>query len=142
MAARSESSLLPAIWNYRHPVAFSAEVTDKPHAATLLDQRLLLARLCDRPACFRDVYMHRGTPFPPGWIDAEELVCAYHGSARRRRGLHVHPRVVWFRPSVQRRGSLIESLDMGPAASLAEEEPKAAGFRLPTHAIGIHGAWQ
>jgi nitrite reductase/ring-hydroxylating ferredoxin subunit len=79
VAARLESSLWPALWNYWHPVAFSADVTDKPHAAKLLDQRLVLARLGDRLACFRDLCVHRGTPLSLGWIDGEELVCAYHG---------------------------------------------------------------
>jgi phenylpropionate dioxygenase-like ring-hydroxylating dioxygenase large terminal subunit len=79
MATRLESDLWPALWRYWHPVAFAADVGEKPVAVTLLHQCLVLARLGDRLACFRDLCVHRGTPLSLGWIDGDELVCGYHG---------------------------------------------------------------
>ncbi len=68
-----------ALRRYWHPVARSNEVTDKPIQAILLDQPLVLWRSGARVAAFYDLCIHRGTPLSLGWIDAGELVCAYHG---------------------------------------------------------------
>ena len=79
MATRLESDLWPALWSYWHPVVFAPDVSEKPVAVKLLEQRLVLARLKDRLACFRDLCVHRGTPLSLGWVDGDELVCGYHG---------------------------------------------------------------
>ena len=79
MAARLESDLWPALWNYWHPVVHAADVSEKPVAVKLLEQRLVVARLEDRLACFRDLCVHRGTPLSLGWVDGDQLVCGYHG---------------------------------------------------------------
>ena len=79
MATRLESDLWPALWSYWHPVAFAADVSEKPVAVKLIEQRLVVARLEDRLACFRDLCVHRGTPLSLGWVDGDQLVCGYHG---------------------------------------------------------------
>lgn len=80
MSGPLEHQLWPALRGYWHPVAYAAEVPDgRPHAVRLLGERLVLARLADGLACFRDLCVHRATALSLGWIDEGQLVCAYHG---------------------------------------------------------------
>jgi vanillate O-demethylase monooxygenase subunit len=72
----SDWKILSRFW---HPVAFSKEVTDKPFAATLLDQRLVVYRTPQGVSVANDLCLHRGVPLSMGWIDNGELVCKYHG---------------------------------------------------------------
>ncbi len=63
-----------------HPVAFSHEVADRPVHADLLGQPLVLWRGTDRGArASLDLCVHRGTALSLGWIQGDDLVCAYHG---------------------------------------------------------------
>jgi len=66
--------------DFWHPVAV-ADAIASPVPVTLLDERLVVARLGGRPVVFRDLCIHRGTPLSLGWVDGDELVCAYHGWA-------------------------------------------------------------
>ncbi len=69
-----------ALAPFWYPVAFSHEVTNKPFAARLLDQRLVLYRMPDgKVTAARDLCLHRGTPLSLGWVDGGEIVCRYHG---------------------------------------------------------------
>jgi phenylpropionate dioxygenase-like ring-hydroxylating dioxygenase large terminal subunit len=68
-----------ALRHYWHPVARSSEVGDKPVKAKLLNHPLALWRSNGQVAAFYDLCVHRGTPLSLGWLDAGELVCAYHG---------------------------------------------------------------
>lgn len=73
----SDWQALAPFW---HPVAFSHEVTGKPFAARLLDERIVLFRLADgRVNAARDLCLHRGVPLSMGFIENDNLVCAYHG---------------------------------------------------------------
>jgi phenylpropionate dioxygenase-like ring-hydroxylating dioxygenase large terminal subunit len=65
--------------HYWHPVLRSDEVTDKPAPAKLLDQPLVIWRSNGQVAAFYDLCIHRGTPLSLGWVDTDQLVCAYHG---------------------------------------------------------------
>lgn len=65
--------------NYWHPVARSNELGDTPLAVSLLDERIVLWRTKAKVAAFRDLCIHRGTALSLGWIEDENLVCAYHG---------------------------------------------------------------
>ncbi len=66
--------------NYWYPVALASEVTDKPVAATLLDQRLVLYRTASKGVvAAADLCLHRGVPLSMGFMDRGEIVCAYHG---------------------------------------------------------------
>jgi vanillate O-demethylase monooxygenase subunit len=62
-----------------HPVAYSHDVVDKPVAATLLGEAVVLWRTVDgRAHAMRDLCIHRGTALSLGWIADDCLVCPYH----------------------------------------------------------------
>ncbi len=81
-----ETDLWPALRRYWHPVAYSSEVADAPAPVRLLEHRLVLVRLAGELVCFRDLCIHRGTPLSLGWVDGDELICAYHGWSNNRTG--------------------------------------------------------
>lgn len=63
-----------------YPVAFSREVREKPLGVKLLDERMVLYRLADDTVhAARDLCLHRGVPLSMGFIEGDNLVCAYHG---------------------------------------------------------------
>ena len=63
-----------------HPVAFSADLAERPVHADLLGEPLVLWRgSAGRPRVMSDLCVHRGTALSLGWVSGEELVCAYHG---------------------------------------------------------------
>ena len=68
-----------ALWHYWHPVSWSKEVTDKPVPVKLLDQPLVIWRANDKLAAFYDLCLHRGAALSLGWLNGDQLVCAYHG---------------------------------------------------------------
>ncbi|WP_101830476.1 aromatic ring-hydroxylating oxygenase subunit alpha [Frankia canadensis] len=69
----------PALRHGWHPVARSTEVGDEPVAVRLLGEPWVVARLDDRLAAFADRCPHRLAPLSAGRVDADELVCGYHG---------------------------------------------------------------
>jgi phenylpropionate dioxygenase-like ring-hydroxylating dioxygenase large terminal subunit len=75
---------LRACW---HPVAFSGELADRPVAANLLGEPLVLWRGADgRPRANLDLCVHRGTALSLGRVSGDELVCPYHGWRYRADG--------------------------------------------------------
>jgi len=63
-----------------YPVAFAQEVTHKPYAARLLDERVVLYRISDGSlVAARDICYHRGVPLSLGHVEGDEIVCRYHG---------------------------------------------------------------
>ncbi|MFL9914946.1 Rieske 2Fe-2S domain-containing protein [Paraburkholderia fungorum] len=66
---------------YWHPVAFAADVTDKPLGVTLLDEPLVVFRSNGQLVSARDICPHRGAPLSQGWVDNGNIVCPYHGLA-------------------------------------------------------------
>jgi phenylpropionate dioxygenase-like ring-hydroxylating dioxygenase large terminal subunit len=73
----SDWNALAPFW---HPVAFAHEVADKPFGVKLLDERIVLYRLADgKVSAARDLCLHRGVPLSMGFIEGDNLVCAYHG---------------------------------------------------------------
>jgi vanillate O-demethylase monooxygenase subunit len=66
--------------NFWHPVCFSSDVGGaKPLGVTLLDEPLVLYRAGGRVVAAKDLCIHRGVPLSFGWVEGEEVVCAYHG---------------------------------------------------------------
>src|ERR1700677_1369801 len=62
-----------------HPVAFAADVTDRPVHADLLGEALVLWRGAGRALrVMSDLCVHRGTALSLGWVAGDELVCPYH----------------------------------------------------------------
>jgi len=74
-----ESALWPELKAYWHPVAFAEDVDPGPLAVQLLDERVVVCRIGGKVRAFRDLCVHRGTPLSLGWVEEENLVCAYHG---------------------------------------------------------------
>ena len=69
-----------ALAPFWYPVAFSHEVTSKPYAARLLDERVVVYRLSDGSvAAARDICYHRGVPLSLGHVEGDEIICKYHG---------------------------------------------------------------
>ncbi|MBM4435053.1 MAG: aromatic ring-hydroxylating dioxygenase subunit alpha [Chloroflexi bacterium] len=72
---------------YWYPVARADEIGDGPMSTQLLGERLAVYRgKSGRYGAFRDLCIHRGTPLSLGWVDGDELVCAYHGWAYAESG--------------------------------------------------------
>jgi phenylpropionate dioxygenase-like ring-hydroxylating dioxygenase large terminal subunit len=73
----SDWRVLSEFW---HPVCFSSDLGGaKPFAVTLLDEELVLYRSGGQVVAAKDICIHRGVPLSFGWIDGDEVVCAYHG---------------------------------------------------------------
>lgn len=79
----SDWRTLAACW---HPVAFADEVKDKPLARVLLDEQLVVFRTAKGVCVAKDLCIHRGSPLSLGWVQGDEIVCAYHGFATRPTG--------------------------------------------------------
>jgi vanillate O-demethylase monooxygenase subunit len=62
-----------------HAVAVADEVGAAPVPVTLLDERLVVARLDGEIVAFDDQCPHRGAALSVGWIEDQALVCPYHG---------------------------------------------------------------
>jgi phenylpropionate dioxygenase-like ring-hydroxylating dioxygenase large terminal subunit len=67
---------LAAHW---YPVALSRDVSSRPVAAKLLDAPLVAYRLEEQVIVADDLCPHRGVPLSMGSMDAQGIVCAYHG---------------------------------------------------------------
>jgi len=65
--------------NYWYPVARQCDVADKPVAARLLDQRLVIYRTSQGVTVAKDLCLHRGAPLSMGRLEGDGLMCAYHG---------------------------------------------------------------
>ncbi|MEP7115410.1 MAG: aromatic ring-hydroxylating dioxygenase subunit alpha [Ilumatobacteraceae bacterium] len=73
-------NLHPEFRAFWHPVAWSYEVVDRPFAATLLGEPLVVVRRATgEVAAFADECPHRGAPLSLGRFESDELVCAFHG---------------------------------------------------------------
>jgi phenylpropionate dioxygenase-like ring-hydroxylating dioxygenase large terminal subunit len=72
---------------YWHPVSFSHDVRDQPVGTRLLDVPIVLWRSEGGSVnAMHDVCLHRGTALSIGSIDADMLVCKYHGWSYRPDG--------------------------------------------------------
>jgi vanillate O-demethylase monooxygenase subunit len=76
-----------ALAPFWYPIAHSHEVTSKPLATRLLDERVVVYRLSDGSvAAARDICYHRGVPLSLGHVEGDEIVCRYHGLRYDRSG--------------------------------------------------------
>lgn len=74
-----EAALYRGMRRCWHPVMYSSELGDGPRRAVLLDEPLVVARLGGEVRCFPDLCAHRGTALSLGWVEDDQLRCAYHG---------------------------------------------------------------
>src|ERR1700723_3723584 len=80
----SDWQALAPFW---YPVAFSHEVTNKPYAARLLDERVVVYRISDGSlVAAKDICFHRGVPLSMGHVEGDEIICRYHGLHYNREG--------------------------------------------------------
>ena len=76
-----------AILNDWHPVARSMDIPEASiRPARLLDEDLVLWRIHGEVKVWQDLCVHRGTRLSLGYLDGDELVCAYHGWTYNQRG--------------------------------------------------------
>ena len=75
-----------------HPVAYASELPEgKPFGTSLLDEAIVIWRSSDRTThAMKDLCIHRGTALSLGWIDNDNIVCAYHGWRYNADGACVH----------------------------------------------------
>jgi phenylpropionate dioxygenase-like ring-hydroxylating dioxygenase large terminal subunit len=132
---------------YWHPVAWSAEVGDQPVGATLLDEDLVIYRTSSGVVVARDLCLHRGSRLTLGWMDADDLVCTYHGWRYGADGRctripsqpsdrKISPRARLFTyPSAERYGIVWTCLSEDPAKEMPEwpeaEDPAYRWLNLP-----------
>ena len=76
-----EARLYRAMRWFWHPVMYASELTDSPQRAVLLGEPLVLVRLAGEVRCFADLCVHRGTALSLGWVEDDQIRCAYHGWA-------------------------------------------------------------
>ena len=104
----------PGDWTIlsRHwfPVASIADIGEKPVAVRLLDVPLVVYRTSGGMHVARDLCPHRGVPLSMGWVEGDEIVCAYHGL---RYGTDGFCRKIPAQPNV--RPSAIFAMTMLPA---------------------------
>jgi phenylpropionate dioxygenase-like ring-hydroxylating dioxygenase large terminal subunit len=74
-----EAALYRTMRRSWHPICYAAELGEGPRAITLLDERLVVVRLGGRVRVFPDLCVHRGTALSLGWVEGDQLRCAYHG---------------------------------------------------------------
>ena len=82
--SESDWRALAPFW---YPVAHADEVTSKPLARRLLDERVVLYRIADGSVlAARDICYHRGVPLSLGHVEGDQIVCKYHGLRYNREG--------------------------------------------------------
>lgn len=86
-----DCTFTPADWQalspFWYPVARCHEVTAKPLAVRLLDERVVVYRFSDGSvAAARDICYHRGVPLSLGHVEGDEIICRYHGLRYDREG--------------------------------------------------------
>ena len=74
-----EARLYRAMRHFWHPVLYASELGDSPKRAVLLEEPVVLVRLAGQVRCFADLCVHRSTALSLGWVEGDELRCAYHG---------------------------------------------------------------
>ncbi len=72
----SDWQILSQFW---YPIALTREVKDQPIATKLLDQALVIWRSAAGISVAADRCPHRGIPLSMGQLQADHLICAYHG---------------------------------------------------------------
>ena len=139
-----EWEVLSGFW---YPVAWSADVEDRPVGVTLLDEDLVVYRISGGVVVSRDLCLHRGSRLTLGWIEGDELICRYHGwrygvdgrctripSQPPERKISPQARLFTF-PVIERYGLVWTCLSAEPKNDLPEwheaEDPSYRRLGLP-----------
>jgi vanillate O-demethylase monooxygenase subunit len=153
--ASGEARLYRSMRRHWHPVAYADEVGTGPQKVVLLDEEVVLVRLGGEVRAFRDLCVHRGTPLSLGWVEDDQLRCAYHGwtygadgvcTAIPARHGSVIPSRARLKPFlVEERGGLIwvclEPDPVYPIPELPEwDDPAYVLVKVPTYDWGCGAA--
>lgn len=84
LARPRDCTFTPGDWDalagFWHPVCYASQLSaTKPCSVTLLDEKLVVYRTGQSVVAARDLCIHRGVPLSLGWVEGDEIVCAYHG---------------------------------------------------------------
>jgi vanillate O-demethylase monooxygenase subunit len=138
-------AVLSNLW---HPVAFSDQVTNKPFRAKLLDEELVIYRTSQGVTVAKDICLHRGARLSLGWMEGDEIVCAYHGFRYDGAGectkIPAHPELpvsrklcLMVKQAVERYGLIWVCLSSKPSRGLPDwpemEDPAYHKLHLPPH---------
>ena len=74
-----EEALYGAMRHFWQPVMYANELTDGPQKVVALGEQLVVVRLTGQVRAFPDLCVHRGTALSLGWVEGDQLRCAYHG---------------------------------------------------------------
>jgi phenylpropionate dioxygenase-like ring-hydroxylating dioxygenase large terminal subunit len=116
MAAEEFTNAHPALAEFWHPVALSAEVGREPVAVRLGGQGWALARFSDGVAAFADACPHRRARLSAGQISDGTLQCTYHGWRFTPDGRCVDI------PALEDTAVIPERATLSPAAEVAEQD--------------------
>jgi len=115
--ATGEEILYRAMRGYWQPALYAKDLTDKPQPAVVLGERLVIARMGGEVAAFPDLCVHRGAALSLGWVEGDQLRCAFHGwtygkdgvctSIPVRFGMRIPPRARIPRYSAAEKNGLI-----------------------------------
>ncbi len=75
----SRHPLYLTMHRFWHPVVYSSDVSPQPTQVTLLDQRIVLARVEGRVVALADRCAHRGAALSVGMVIDGQFECPYHG---------------------------------------------------------------
>jgi phenylpropionate dioxygenase-like ring-hydroxylating dioxygenase large terminal subunit len=79
MDAAGEARLYRAMRHFWHPVMYASQLGEDPKQVFLLGEQLVLVRMAGEVRCFADLCVHRGTALSVGWVEDDQIRCAYHG---------------------------------------------------------------
>jgi vanillate O-demethylase monooxygenase subunit len=125
--SREDWNVLAACW---HPIAYGDAITDQPQSLKLLDEELVVYRTAKGVVVAKDLCIHRGARLSLGWLEGDELVCAYHGFRYgfegKCTGVPAHPTLpiseklclITF-PTIEKYGLIWTCLSATPLADLA-----------------------
>jgi len=129
VAAEEFTNAHPALAEFWHPVALSAEVGPEPVAVRIAGQGWVLARLDGQVTAFADACPHRRARLSAGQvIDGGTLQCTYHGWRFAVDGRCVHIPALDDDASIPDRATLqrpAEVTETGGLVWLAPEAPRA-----------------
>lgn len=79
LSAEGEAEVYQSFRHFWHPVAYSSDVESQPTAVRLCDTDIVVVRLGGRVRAFADLCPHRGARLSLGWVEEDQIRCAYHG---------------------------------------------------------------